>query len=120
MYWHCICTFSDDIADQMDLAYRDGLNAAGVRIAEDHFHLAMFLFTSHRLFWTLSWNMEALFDCDRDVVPGVSTRRTVCRYLREHARLAAALPRVEHVALASVTKRLETRLSELWPEAATD
>jgi len=118
MYWHCIYPVSADIANCMDLAYRDGLNAAGIRIAEDRFAVTMFLFMSHRLFWTLSWNMEELLQRDRDIIPGVSTRKVICAYLREYARYAETLPRVEHPALVAIAERLEERLSQLWPEAA--
>ena len=117
MYWHCICPFSVSTADRMDVAYRDGLHEGGVHIADDQFMAAMFLFMSHRLFWSLSWNMEVLFQRDRDVVPGVSTRRIICEYLREYSRFAATLPRPGHAALVSIARTLEARLSQLWPEA---
>jgi tRNA A-37 threonylcarbamoyl transferase component Bud32 len=119
MYWHCIYPFSPDAADQMDLAYSDGLHAAGIRLPEGQFLSTMHMFLSHRLFWTLSWDMEALFKEDRDVVSGVSMRTTICGYLREYIRFAATVPRVDHPQLLSVATRLEARLSQLWPEAAT-
>jgi hypothetical protein len=118
MYWHCICSFSADIADRMDVAYRSGLEEGGVRIAEEQFMATMLLFMSHRLFWSLSWNMEPLFERDRDVVPGVSTRWIICQYLREYTRFAAMLPRPEHTALVSMARTLEERLSRLWPEVS--
>jgi len=73
---------------------------------------------SHRLFWTLSWNMEELLQRARDIIPGVSTRKVICAYLREYARYAETLPQVEHPALVAIAERLEERLSQLWPEAA--
>jgi hypothetical protein len=121
MYWHCIYPLSPDTADQMDLAYRDGLCAGGIHLSRGQFLTAMQLFFSHRLFWTLSWDLEVLFKEDRHIVPGVSLRATICHYLREYIRFAATVPRVDHPHLLSVAKRLETRLSQLWPEAiATD
>jgi hypothetical protein len=116
MYWHCICPFSSDIANRMDIAYRGGLDEGGLHIVEDQFMAKMFLFMSHRLFWSLSWNMEVLFERDRDVVPGTSTRRIICEYLREYSRFAAILPRPEHAVLISIARTLEARLSQLWPE----
>jgi hypothetical protein len=118
MYWHCIYPVSADIANRMDLAYRDGLRVGGVDITEDSFVATMFLFMSHRLFWTLSWNMEELLERDRDVVPGVSTRKTICEYLREYVRYAETSSRLEYPALVAIARRLEVRFSQLWPEAA--
>ena len=117
MYWHCIYPFSGEMADRMDVAYRDGLQAAGVPVAEDQFVATMLLFMSHRLFWTLSWNMDPLFQHDRDVVPGVGMRSTICRYLREYVRFASVARRFEHTGLISVATRLEAVLSQRWPEA---
>jgi phosphotransferase family enzyme len=116
MYWHCICPFPAKIVDRMDEAYRAGLGTAGVRTSDEQYGATMLLFMSHRLFWTLSWGMESLFQQDRDVIPGVSTRRTICAYLREYLRFSSMLRRVEHTSLVSVAHRLEQRLSRLWSE----
>ncbi|HKX31481.1 MAG TPA: hypothetical protein VJ302_27590 [Blastocatellia bacterium] len=116
MYWHCICPFPAEIVDRMDEAYRAGLGTAGVRISDEQYGAAMLLFMSHRLFWTLSWNMEPLFQQDRDVIPGVSTRGTICAYLREYLRFSSLLQELEHPSLVSVAHRLEQRLSRLWSE----
>jgi len=120
MYWHCIYPVSPAAADQMDRAYDDGLKSAGVHLPEAEFLSTMQLSLSHRLFWTLSWDLDVLFEQDRDVVAGVSMRRTLCRYLREYLRFAAKVPRVEHPRLLHVATTLEAKLSELWPEAAAN
>ena len=120
MYWHCIYPFPADVVDRMDLAYRDGLEAAGVPVAEDKFVITMLLFMSHRLFWTLGWNMEALFRQDREVVPGASMRRTIRQYLHGYVRFVSTTSRPEHPALRSIVTRLDAALSQLWPEAAPD
>ena len=118
MFWHCIRPFSRDTTAEMDVSYREGLRSTGVRIDDERFLRTMLLFMSHRLFWTLSWHIEALFEQDRDVVPGVSGRRTVRAYLREYSRIAAELQGLEQSVLPGVVRRLEERLWQLWPEAA--
>jgi hypothetical protein len=114
MYWHCICPFPAAIADHMDLAYRDALQAAGVQLTPEQFDSTMHLFMSHRLFWTLSWNAEALLEHDRDIVEGVSARKMICAYLCEYVRFAGRLPRVSHPALLSGAVLLQSKLSRLW------
>jgi hypothetical protein len=114
MFWHCICPFSNQLTNRMDASYRAGLSSAGMHLKEAQFLRAMYLFMTHRLFWTLSWNMESLFDRDRDVIPGVSTRATLIQYLREFVRFAAQIPAPEHPLLLQAAKRLEARLSSLW------
>jgi hypothetical protein len=90
------------------------LQAAGVQITAEQFDSTMHLFMSHRLFWTLSWNAEALFDQDRDIIAGVSTRKVLCGYLQEYVRFAERLPTVSHAALLSAAMALRSRLSQLW------
>lgn len=114
MYWHCICPFPGAIADQMDLAYRDALQAARVQLTAEQFDSTMHLFMSHRLFWTLSWDTEALFEADRDIIDGVSTRKVICSYLQEYVRFAERLPRLRHAALLSAAMMLRSTLSQLW------
>ncbi|HWZ91080.1 MAG TPA: hypothetical protein VNW92_19600 [Polyangiaceae bacterium] len=114
MFWHCICPFSNQLTNRMDASYRAGLSSAGVKVDEAQFLGAMQLFMTHRLFWTLSWNMESLLDRDRELVPGVSTRATLIQYLREFVRITAQIPAPEHPLLLQVAKRLEARLSSLW------
>jgi hypothetical protein len=114
MYWHCIYPVGPEIADLMDTAYRDGLGAAGVSLSEPRYLAGTFLFMSHRLFWTLSWNLLPLLEQDRDVVPGVSARQTIRRYLREYVRFASKLPFVEYPALLDVAERLDARLCEAY------
>ncbi len=116
MYWHCICPFPSHTVDMMDTAYRDGLRSAGIDLDDESFHRDMVSHLSHRLFWTLSWNMNGLFDEDRDVVPGVSTRRVVREYLRGYSRLAARSDDTQQSPLSRVVTILERRLAELWPD----
>lgn len=75
----------------------------------------MLRFMSQRLFWTLSWDMISLFERDRELVPGVSTRQTLCQYLDEYLRFAAQVPKLDHPNLLRIAQRLSAHLSTLWP-----
>ncbi len=115
MFWHCIYPLPEHIADQMDTAYHQGLSAAGLPIDQGEFRQAMFLFMAHRLFWTLSWNMEPLLERDREIVPGVSMRTTLQAYLQEYTRFATHIERHQEV-LPAIAARLGEGLARLWPE----
>jgi aminoglycoside/choline kinase family phosphotransferase len=115
MFWHCIYPLPSDLPARMDASYRAGLHSVGVELEEEEFHRAMLRFMSQRLFWTLSWDMISLFERDRELVPGVSTRLTLCQYLDEYLRFAAQVPKLDHPNLLRVAQRLSAHLSTLWP-----
>jgi hypothetical protein len=112
MFWRCIVVFPGDIADRMEECYRSGLEAGGVVVEQQRFFEQMILFFSHRLFWTLSWNMEPLFGLDRDFVPGVSSRFIIRSYLRNF--LAYSSKRTSRGVLERVASELLERLDLLW------
>jgi hypothetical protein len=115
MFWHCICPVPPRVADSMDAAYCEGLRFAGAAINPESFRREMLLFASHRLFWTLSWNMDELMKRDREVVPGISMRATLLRHLGEYVRLAN-MQDLERDVLLRVVARLDDRLSRLWAD----
>jgi hypothetical protein len=88
-FWRCIYPLTPRTADAMEARYRVGLGELGLSLDEATFARDVTRLCSHRLFWMLSWNMRALFEQDRPIVPGGPGLRSVLlHHLAELLRLA--------------------------------
>jgi hypothetical protein len=116
VFWRCICPMPSAVRTAMDAAYRQGSREGGAELSEAKFEQEMLLFAAHRAFWTLSWNMDAVFVADRDFVPGVSTRAILRRYLDECLVLSKR-HRATPPDWIDVLATLAERLAELWRDA---
>ncbi len=118
VFWRCICPMPAGIARQMDEAYQAGWAAAGRPWAAGTYAPAMTLLAGHRALWSLTWGMKALWDKDREMIPGVSGRRLMRNWLQGFYRFARQGN--ELLALAEATERLEQAMGARWPESEGD
>ena len=117
MFWRCICPFPATVADAMETAYRAGLAEGGRAVADNsRFEQEMTALAAHRLFWSLTWGAESLFDADRPMAGSVGGRELYCAWISGFVRLAS---RADFgPALASSARALGEALAARWEIAA--
>lgn len=118
-FWRCIYPLTPRTADAMEARYRVGLAQLGLPLDAATFEREMTRLCSHRVFWMLSWNMRALLEQSRPVVPGGPGLRSVLlHHLAELLRLAH---RASHDAVLERTlERCSDALLQRWDARPAD
>jgi uncharacterized protein (DUF952 family) len=119
MFWRCIVPFEPRIGDAMEARYRLGLGQQGLQLDDATFGHDMTRLACHRLFWMLSWDMQALLKADRPVIPGGPGLRSVLQHhLSELLRLAH---RASHDAVLELTaERCLEAMLQRWDARPAD
>ena len=127
LLWLIICPFPDDVADAAESAYRETL-AQTLPEARDHakYFQAVAAIAAHHLFWSITWQLDAVYDADQPWVGEMGTRLAYLHKTRSFLRLSRrtdAWPALTDTA-DQLLARLRDRFREvdestpIWPAFA--